>query len=61
MSPSDLSALDAISKLEAGELTATNLVRSCLERIDDLEDEVGAWQYLDRTGAIANAARIDKG
>ncbi|MEM8743497.1 MAG: amidase [Pseudomonadota bacterium] len=47
----ELSKLDAVACAQAisqGDLTAVDLVAACRARIDEREDAVGAWQYLDR-------------
>ena len=56
----ELSALDALTKIRAGELTSEKLVRSCLERIEEREELVGAWAHLDPTKAIHDAIAADK-
>ena len=53
--PAGLSATEAARRIRDGELTSEELVQSCLERIDALEDTVGAWTYLDRDHALAQA------
>ena len=37
------------------------VVRACLARIDEREDDVGAWAHFDRDGAIARARALDGG
>ncbi|MBH68177.1 MAG: hypothetical protein CMM58_07480 [Rhodospirillaceae bacterium] len=56
----DLSALDALKKIRAGELTSEKLVRSCLERIEERDKLVGAWAHLDPAKAIEDAIAADK-
>jgi len=53
--PASLSAVEAARKIRDGELTSEELVQSCLERIEALEDTVGAWTHLDREYALAQA------
>jgi Asp-tRNA(Asn)/Glu-tRNA(Gln) amidotransferase A subunit family amidase len=50
---------DAAERLKEGETTALALVRSCLERIGQLEPQIQAWQQLDAEGALARAAALD--
>jgi Asp-tRNA(Asn)/Glu-tRNA(Gln) amidotransferase A subunit family amidase len=58
--PHRLLAVTLVRRMEAGELTAEAVVRSCLERIADREPVVRAWAYLDREGARAQAREFDK-
>ena len=53
--PASLSAVEAARKIRDGELTSEELVQSCLDRIEALEDTVGAWTHLDREYALAQA------
>lgn len=55
----ELSVRDAVSRIAAGELTATALLESCLERIREREEAVGAWELIDEEGARARAAALD--
>jgi len=57
--PCDLSISEAMAALSAGELTALNLVNSCLERIDKLDDRIQAWAIIDREGALESAHNLD--
>ena len=55
-----LTAVDAAAGIASRTFTAEALLRSCLERIEEREADVGAWTYLDRDGAIAAARTIDR-
>jgi Asp-tRNA(Asn)/Glu-tRNA(Gln) amidotransferase A subunit family amidase len=55
-----LSAVEAAARIADRSITAEALVRSCLERIEEREADVGAWIYLDRDGAIATARAVDR-
>ena len=46
--------------IRARRLTAVELVRTCLARIDELEERVHAWVSLDRSGAEARAVELDR-
>lgn len=59
--PADLTALEAVARLEADSLTAESLVRSGLERISEREPAIEAWQYLDPEQALAAARALDAG
>ncbi|MGE4014672.1 MAG: amidase [Alphaproteobacteria bacterium] len=56
----ELSATQAMRRLEAGELTAERYVEACLDRIGQREGDVRAWAYLDRDMALAMARAADK-
>ena len=58
--PHQLTALEALSRIEAGTLTSEALVASCLEWIKDREAVVGAWQYLAPEQALEAARLADK-
>ena len=51
-----LSATEAARRIRDGELTSEELVQSCLERIDEIEDTIGAWTHLDKDYALAQAS-----
>jgi Asp-tRNA(Asn)/Glu-tRNA(Gln) amidotransferase A subunit family amidase len=55
MDPFLLSASEAAHKIREGELSSEELVQSCLDRIAEHEDSVGAWIHLDREYAMAQA------
>jgi Asp-tRNA(Asn)/Glu-tRNA(Gln) amidotransferase A subunit family amidase len=55
-----LTAVQISEGLVAGTVTAEAVVRSCLERIEEREADVGAWTYLNREAAIASAQAIDR-
>src|SRR6266849_11090780 len=57
--PLALSARDAAREIAAGRLSATTLVAACLDRIAAREPVVGAWHYLDRDAALAEARRCN--
>jgi Asp-tRNA(Asn)/Glu-tRNA(Gln) amidotransferase A subunit family amidase len=54
-----LSLVDAASKIVAGEITSAELTRSCLARIAQLEDEIGAFAWLDGARAMDCAEAAD--
>lgn len=57
--PHQLSATEAARLIRTGGLTSAELVRSCLDRIGEHDDVVGAWEYLDPDLAVAEARRRD--
>ena len=59
--PHRLSAAALARLIEAGELTAETVVRSCLDRIRDRDPVVRAWAWLDPEQALDAARACDKG
>jgi Asp-tRNA(Asn)/Glu-tRNA(Gln) amidotransferase A subunit family amidase len=55
----ELSALDALRRIEDGSLTARALTDACLERIADREDTIGAWKFIDPDMARKAAQTVD--
>jgi len=53
--PASLTATAAARKIRDGELTSVELVQSCLDRIEEIEDTIGAWTHLDKEYALAQA------
>ena len=58
--PHRLSATTLVRLLEAGELSAEAVVRSCLERITQREPVVRAWSHLASEPALAAARQVDR-
>jgi Asp-tRNA(Asn)/Glu-tRNA(Gln) amidotransferase A subunit family amidase len=48
----------AATAFRLGELTPVDLLDQCLKRIDDLDDRVRAWVFVDRDRARADAQRL---
>ncbi|HEX6444140.1 MAG TPA: amidase [Streptosporangiales bacterium] len=57
MRPNELTLVDALERMEAGELTPADLVDACLDRIGLREPDVGAWELVDEDAARAAAQR----
>jgi len=55
----ELSATEASGKIRGGEITSEKLVRACLERIDQIDGEIGAWAHLDPDYALEQARARD--
>lgn len=53
--PAALTASEAARRIRDGELTSQELVQSCLDRIEAVEDTIGAWTHLDREYALTQA------
>ena len=54
-----MSAVQAAAAIRAGECTSEELVQACLDRIDSLEDRLGAWAHLDPEHALQQARDAD--
>jgi amidase len=54
-----LTATQARGLLTKGQVSAEEVVRACLARIEEREPNVAAWQYLDPALAIRQARTID--
>ena len=54
-----LSASEAVERINRGEVTSEELVRACLERIEEREPEVEAWVHLDAEYSLAQARERD--
>lgn len=59
MTPTELSAAEAVRQLRDGEITSEALVTACLERIDEVDGDVQAWAHLDPEFALAQARERD--
>lgn len=55
-----LGAADAVALMSDGALTSEALVTACLEHIEEREPELGAWAFLDRDLALAQARAADE-
>ncbi|MFC2163841.1 amidase [Acidobacteriota bacterium] len=58
--PTDLSIATASAAIKEGNLTALNLVNSCLDRIDRLDPHIQAWAIIDRERALETARNLDQ-
>jgi Asp-tRNA(Asn)/Glu-tRNA(Gln) amidotransferase A subunit family amidase len=56
-----LSARRIASDIVQGRLTAEAALRACLERIEAVEPDIQAWQWLDPEAALAAARALDLG
>ncbi|TBN38346.1 amidase [Paracoccus subflavus] len=55
-----LEAVEMRDRLASGALRSVDLVRACLDRIAELEPQVGAWAWLDEDHALTQAQRLDQ-
>lgn len=60
MDPTPHSAVRAAAAVRAGEITATELVKSSLDRIAEFEPQIGAWSHLDPELALQRAQQADE-
>lgn len=56
----ELSATAAARAIAAGEITSEALTAACLERIEEREGDVRAWEYIDPEAALAQARARDQ-
>jgi Asp-tRNA(Asn)/Glu-tRNA(Gln) amidotransferase A subunit family amidase len=56
----ELTASEIVVALNSGATTCEAVLRACLERIEEREPEVGAWQSLRATAAIEEARALDR-
>ena len=49
----------ALKMIADGAFTSTDYLRACLDRIDEREADVGAWTYVARESALAQASLAD--
>ena len=54
-----LSAVETAGRIRSGEISSSELVRACLDRIEEREPVVRAWEFLDPELALAQARRCD--
>jgi hypothetical protein len=54
-----LSAVETAGRIRSGEISSSELVRACLDRIEEREPVVRAWKFLDPALALAQARRGD--
>ena len=59
--PNELTAVSALKLMREGELSARQLMESCLQQIDEREDQVKAWQFIDASLCLAHAEDCDSG
>ena len=55
----ELTASDAVAGLTRGDFSAADLMRACLDRVAEREDDVRAWAYIDPDAAMAEAKASD--
>jgi Asp-tRNA(Asn)/Glu-tRNA(Gln) amidotransferase A subunit family amidase len=59
MSLCSLTLAEAAAEIREGRISSAELVADCLQRIDEVEDKVQAWAFLDREHAMRQAVAAD--
>jgi aspartyl-tRNA(Asn)/glutamyl-tRNA(Gln) amidotransferase subunit A len=59
MQPTELSAVDLVTALRQGDITAVQCATAFLDRIEATNGTINAFLAVDRAGALARAADID--
>jgi len=59
MDLADLGATQLVQMIKDGEISSLELVEACIARIDDKEEEIGAWAHLDYDFARKQAEHSD--
>jgi Asp-tRNA(Asn)/Glu-tRNA(Gln) amidotransferase A subunit family amidase len=59
-SAGQLDALELRDRLASGALRAVELAEACLARIDEVEPEVQAWEFLDSSHVMKQAELLDR-
>ncbi|HSG95056.1 MAG TPA: amidase, partial [Afifellaceae bacterium] len=57
--PAELAAMDAARRIATGELNATELADACLDRVEEREEAVQAWAFLDAVTVRVRAKALD--
>jgi len=60
MSLCALSLTQAAADIREGRITSAELVRDCLERVDEVDSKIQAWAFLDRDYAMQQAEAADR-
>jgi Asp-tRNA(Asn)/Glu-tRNA(Gln) amidotransferase A subunit family amidase len=55
-----MSATEAAAAMRSGEITSEELMRACLDHIAAIEEQIGAWAYLDPDYALKQARQADQ-
>jgi Asp-tRNA(Asn)/Glu-tRNA(Gln) amidotransferase A subunit family amidase len=59
MSLIKLSAIEVAAAIESGDTTCAAVTRALLDRIEEREPDVGAWEFIDPDAALAAAKVLD--
>jgi len=58
-SPAELGAAEAAAAIREGSLTSQELVEGCLARVEQVDERIQAWAFLDPAHALAQAKSAD--
>lgn len=58
--PYELTIKEAIDLMNDGKLTSYDLVKSCLDRIEEMEPTINAFTYISKEKALQQASQIDE-
>jgi Asp-tRNA(Asn)/Glu-tRNA(Gln) amidotransferase A subunit family amidase len=58
--PYQLSATEAAKKIQANQLSSEELLRSCIERIEEKESSTQAWVETNFKAALERARYLDR-
>ena len=61
MNLTQLSATEIAAAIDAGDTSCEAVTRALLNRIEEREPTVDAWEYLDPDAALAAARKLDAG
>ena len=56
----ELSAVQAAENIRSGLISSVELVKACLQRIEDTDGDIKAWVHLDGEQALAQAEELDE-
>jgi len=56
----ELSAVQAAENIRSGLISSVDLVKACLQRIEETDSEIKAWVHLDAEQALAQAEALDE-
>ncbi len=54
-----MNAVEAADAIRNGNMTSEELTQACLDHIEQLEDNIGAWAFLDPDYALSRAREAD--
>ena len=60
MEPWELTATEALTQIQARELSVQEYVRSLLERVNERDRDVQAWVYLEKETILQQAKSLDE-
>ncbi len=55
----EMNAVQAVGAIRDGDVTSEQLTQACLDRIQEIEDSIGAWAFLDPDYALSQARDAD--